>query len=70
MGYDGPMSKQPRLRVAESAKKTVSVRVRLTREEGELLSHLVERHDPPTASAYLRDLLAVEFDRPRTRPST
>jgi hypothetical protein len=59
---------EPQRRVSEAAKKTVKVAVRLTRLEGELLERLVATHDPPTVAAWLRHVLAGEFDKPLPRP--
>jgi hypothetical protein len=58
----------PQRRVAASAKKTVDLHIRVTRLESELLQRLVSMHDPPTVSAYLRDLIGGEFDKPMPRP--
>jgi hypothetical protein len=40
----------------------------LTRLEATELARRVAAHDPPTIAAYFRQMLAFEFNRPRSRP--
>jgi len=49
--------------VAQSAKRTVSVNVRLTILEAQRVRVAARQHDPPTVAAWLRDLIAGQVRR-------
>jgi hypothetical protein len=55
------MSERGAERVAEADKKTVSLRVRLTRVEAAQVERRAREHDPPTVAAWLRDLIAEDL---------
>jgi len=62
------MDSPPDRRVSEAAKKTVSLRVRLTRGEARQVEARALEHDPPTVAAYLRDLIAEDLGE-KKRPA-
>ena len=59
------MSDPAQSRVADAAKKTVPIYVRLTRVEAQGVAARARQHDPPTVSAWVRDLIRRDLARPQ-----
>jgi hypothetical protein len=55
------MSEPADRRVAAAAKRSTSVRVRLTRTEAAQLQQRARQYDPPTVAAWVRHLIAEDL---------